>query len=117
MSDLAIKVENLGKMYRIGKENKPARNWRQRIGRLATAPFGWLTDQLRGPSEEEIIWALMSPLRSNRVRSLASLEAAVLAKLHFSKLYLLSRNPQTSEPLSMAVLARFLRSAPGFTPS
>ncbi len=58
MTDIAIKVENLGKIYRIGKEQRRADNWRQRISQLATAPFDWLTGQLRGPSEKEIIWAL-----------------------------------------------------------
>jgi len=53
MSDIAIQVEGLGKRYRIGAREKP----RGAAG-LLTAPFRYLGQALRGPSEEETLWAL-----------------------------------------------------------
>ena len=57
MSDPVIKVENLGKRYRIGAVQKP-RTRGQELRRLATAPFRYLAGTLRAPHEEEILWAL-----------------------------------------------------------
>ena len=58
MNDIAIRVENLGKRYRIGAREKRANTLRERLGNLAASPFDYLRSTLRGPSEEEIIWAL-----------------------------------------------------------
>jgi lipopolysaccharide transport system ATP-binding protein len=58
MSDIAIRVDNLGKRYRIGARQKRARTFREALERLAVSPFGYLRGTLRGPSEEEILWAL-----------------------------------------------------------
>lgn len=57
MSDVAIRVEELGKRYRIGQ----ARERSTRLSHLfqkAAAPFGWLATSLRRPGEDELIWAL-----------------------------------------------------------
>jgi lipopolysaccharide transport system ATP-binding protein len=58
MSDLAICVENLGKRYRIGAREKRVNTLRERLSNLAASPFDYFLSVLRGPSEEEIIWAL-----------------------------------------------------------
>jgi len=58
MTDIAIRVENLSKRYRIGAREKRANTLRETLGNLAASPFGYLRRTLRGPSEEEIIWAL-----------------------------------------------------------
>jgi len=58
MTDIAIRVENLGKRYRIGAREKRADTLRETLGNLAASPFAYLRRTLRGPSEEEIIWAL-----------------------------------------------------------
>lgn len=57
MSDIAIRVENLGKRYRIGARLKQATTLRETLQNL-TSPFGYLLGTLRGPSEDEILWAL-----------------------------------------------------------
>jgi len=58
MTDIAIRVENLSKQYRIGAREKRANTLRETLGNLAASPFGYLRRTLRGPTEEEIIWAL-----------------------------------------------------------
>jgi lipopolysaccharide transport system ATP-binding protein len=58
MSDIAIRVENLSKRYRIGARQKRANTLRETLGNLAASPFDYLRHTLRGPTEEEIIWAL-----------------------------------------------------------
>ena len=57
-SDIAIRVENLGKRYVIGRETRPAATLAGRVRQTLASPFSWLSSQLRGPSEEEILWAL-----------------------------------------------------------
>jgi lipopolysaccharide transport system ATP-binding protein len=58
MTDIAIRVENLSKRYRIGARQKRANTLRERLSNLAASPFDYLRRTLRGPTEEEIIWAL-----------------------------------------------------------
>ena len=58
MSDLVIRVENLGKRYRIGARKKQANTLRESLQNLVASPFDYLRSTLRGPSEEEIIWSL-----------------------------------------------------------
>ena len=58
MNDAVIRVENLGKRYRIGARQKRANTLRETLQNLAASPFDYLRSTLRGPSEEEIIWAL-----------------------------------------------------------
>jgi hypothetical protein len=58
MADIAIRVENLSKRYRIGARQKRANTLRETLGNLAASPFDYLRRTLRGPTEEDIIWAL-----------------------------------------------------------
>ena len=58
MSDVAIRVEGLGKRYRIGASRRRERTVRAFLRRAALSPFDYLRSTLRGPSEEEILWAL-----------------------------------------------------------
>jgi lipopolysaccharide transport system ATP-binding protein len=58
MSDTAIRVENLGKRYVIGARQKQAATLRESLKNLVAAPFRYLHSTVRGPSEEEILWAL-----------------------------------------------------------
>jgi lipopolysaccharide transport system ATP-binding protein len=58
MSDIAIQVENLSKRYRIGVRKKQANTLRESLQNLAASPFDYLRSTLRGPSEEETLWAL-----------------------------------------------------------
>ena len=55
---IAIRIENLSKRYRFGAREKQANTLRERMANLAASPFDYLRSTLRGPSEEEIIWAL-----------------------------------------------------------
>lgn len=57
-NDIAIRVENLGKRYIIGKERPTPKSMGGKLGRLAASPFDWLRGQIAGPSEDEIFWAL-----------------------------------------------------------
>jgi lipopolysaccharide transport system ATP-binding protein len=56
MSDIAIRVENLSKRYRIGKVQPPT--GRRSLLQKAVAPFRYLASTLSSPSEDEILWAL-----------------------------------------------------------
>jgi hypothetical protein len=50
MSDIAIRVENLSKRYRIGAREKRANTLRETLGNLAASPFDYLRHTLRGSS-------------------------------------------------------------------
>jgi lipopolysaccharide transport system ATP-binding protein len=58
MADTVVRVENLGKRYRIGALLKPARTRREALMRLAGAPFRYLKRTMTRPASEEILWAL-----------------------------------------------------------
>ena len=66
MKNIAIKVENLGKMYpsllfragRIGIEERRPDNLWQAARQLAASPFEYLRRISRPPTEEETLWAL-----------------------------------------------------------
>ncbi len=58
MSQPAIRIDNLGKMYRIGRERPRAESRLGRVGQAMLSPFEWLTTQMRKPSEDEILWAM-----------------------------------------------------------
>jgi hypothetical protein len=49
MSDIAIRVQNLSKLYRIGAREHTRRNLRQTAKSLATAPFDYLRRMSRLP--------------------------------------------------------------------
>jgi len=61
MTDIAIRVENLSKRYRIG-QREPYKALRDVLPRLITAPFRLLRRNLqpgiRNPQSDEFIWAL-----------------------------------------------------------
>jgi len=58
MTDLAIRVDNLGKRYRTGAAERPhASRWQAARGWLAS-PFAYLRRMGRPPTEEETLWAL-----------------------------------------------------------
>ena len=58
MSEIAIRVEGLGKRYRIGLPQKQGQTRLQSIQNLVVSPFNYLRTTLRQPHEEEIVWAL-----------------------------------------------------------
>ncbi len=58
MSDIAIRVENLGKMYRIGAQERRPDNLWHAARQLAASPFEYLRRITRPPTEEETLWAL-----------------------------------------------------------
>jgi lipopolysaccharide transport system ATP-binding protein len=57
MSNVAIRVENLTKRYRIGKMQNGQSGSRSLLQRAAS-PFRYLVSTLRPPSEDETLWAL-----------------------------------------------------------
>jgi len=59
MSNIAIRVENLGKLYRIGKRER-YQTLRDTLTESLTAPFRWMRHRNRanGKGEPESIWAL-----------------------------------------------------------
>ena len=56
MTDVAIRVEGLGKRYRIGAPVDRSAN--KGFLKKAAAPFQYLAGTLRQPAPDEIIWAL-----------------------------------------------------------
>ena len=58
MSDIAIKIENLSKMYRIGEKQERYFTFRDTLTNIALAPFRRLRRLRKPPKSEEIIWAL-----------------------------------------------------------
>jgi len=58
MNDIAIRVENMGKMYRIGAAEKRPQNLREALGGRIASPFAYLQRMMRPPSQEETLWAL-----------------------------------------------------------
>lgn len=58
MSDTVIRVENLGKLYRIGLKEKAPSTLLNTVTGLVGAPFKYLRSVLREPAPEEVIWAL-----------------------------------------------------------
>jgi lipopolysaccharide transport system ATP-binding protein len=58
MAEPAIRVDNITKRYRIGIREREPRSFREAVGIAAAAPFAYLRQSLRAPSEEETLWAL-----------------------------------------------------------
>ncbi|MCS6814018.1 MAG: ABC transporter ATP-binding protein [Cyanobacteria bacterium] len=58
MTDIAIRVENLSKQYRIGVQDKPPQSLRQAVSNFLGSPFKYLNTTLRPPTHDEIVWAL-----------------------------------------------------------
>src|SRR6476659_6000942 len=57
MSEVAIRVENLGKLYRLGKRER-YRTLRDAVVRTVTAPFRCFTEDVSSNAQPESIWAL-----------------------------------------------------------
>jgi lipopolysaccharide transport system ATP-binding protein len=57
MTDLAIRVDHLSKMYRIGVEERQPQGLAGARGLLGS-PFAYLQRMLRPPTEQETLWAL-----------------------------------------------------------
>jgi lipopolysaccharide transport system ATP-binding protein len=58
MSDTVIRVENLGKRYRIGLKEKSSKSLRGKARDVFTSPFKYLNTVIREPSPDEVFWAL-----------------------------------------------------------
>jgi len=61
MGDIAIRVDNLGKQYRIGSSQAHYKTIRESLVEMAAAPYHRLRAVLRGHSSaasDEMIWAL-----------------------------------------------------------
>ena len=58
MSDVAVRIDNLSKMYRIGAREVRPRGAGQAVRSLAAAPFAYLQRMRRPPTEEETLWAV-----------------------------------------------------------
>jgi lipopolysaccharide transport system ATP-binding protein len=58
MPDIAIRVDRLSKLYRIGAKEHAPRTLGQTARNLVTAPFDYLRRMRRPPTEEETLWAL-----------------------------------------------------------
>ena len=57
MSSHAIRVNSIGKMYRIGAENVRAASLRQAVMQMLGSPFQYLQQMRRPPTEAETLWA------------------------------------------------------------
>lgn len=57
MSSYAIRVNNIGKRYRIGVENVRASSTRQAVMQMLGSPFAYLQRMLRPPTAAETLWA------------------------------------------------------------
>lgn len=57
MSDIALRVDELGKRYRIGKVIDHS-NGRRSLLQTAATPFRYLASTLREPASDEVLWAL-----------------------------------------------------------
>jgi homopolymeric O-antigen transport system ATP-binding protein len=68
MSDLAIRVENLGKQYKIGLATDNYRTLRDSLAQGMTAPYRWVKHGLRRPIHEDNDGQGVSP--SNRIWAL-----------------------------------------------
>lgn len=58
MSDIAVRVENLGKQYRIGGRQEGYKTIREMVVDTISGPFRRLCGDGRLPGPEEMIWAL-----------------------------------------------------------
>jgi len=58
MSDVTIRVENLGKMYRIGGRQEPYKRFTETLMDTLTAPFQRLRHWNQPVPDAEILWAL-----------------------------------------------------------
>jgi len=57
-NDIALRVDGLGKMYRLGHALPHAETFSGKVKNVVKSPFQWLLDQICEPNEDEILWAL-----------------------------------------------------------
>jgi lipopolysaccharide transport system ATP-binding protein len=57
MTNIAIKVDNISKRYRIGKAVRPVKGGYKIINTLSS-PFRYLLSTVKKPDQDEILWAL-----------------------------------------------------------
>jgi lipopolysaccharide transport system ATP-binding protein len=58
MTDIAIRVDYLSKLYRIGAAERQPQNLAGAVRSLVSSPFAYLQRMLRPPTEQETLWAL-----------------------------------------------------------
>jgi lipopolysaccharide transport system ATP-binding protein len=58
MASHAIRVDGLGKRYRVGLAKKAPENVREKVMGVLNTPFDYLRTTLREPSPEELVWAV-----------------------------------------------------------
>lgn len=58
MTEPVIRVEGLGKRYRIGVLEQEPSSLRRRMRELVTSPFRYLREMSRPPTEQETLWAI-----------------------------------------------------------
>jgi lipopolysaccharide transport system ATP-binding protein len=58
MNDTVIRVEDLGKRYRIGQRDDEPQTFRDAAAALLGSPFRYLRQMSRPPTEAETLWAL-----------------------------------------------------------
>jgi lipopolysaccharide transport system ATP-binding protein len=58
MTDIAIRVDNLSKLYRIGVAERQPQGLGGAVRSLVSSPFAYLQRMLRPPTEQETLWAL-----------------------------------------------------------
>ena len=58
MTDIAIRADNLSKMYRIGVEEELPQGIWQTTRSLLGSPFAYLQRMRRPPTDQETLWAL-----------------------------------------------------------
>lgn len=58
MTDTTIKIEELGKRYRIAVKEDAPKNWRENASSLIRSPFRYWNEVRRPPTFEETLWAL-----------------------------------------------------------
>lgn len=58
MSSAAIRVEKLGKMYRIDVNERKPTSWAHSTLNALGSPFAYLRRMMRPPTEQETLWAL-----------------------------------------------------------
>jgi lipopolysaccharide transport system ATP-binding protein len=58
MTSTSIRVEGLGKRYRLVMGEERPSSWREAAMSLLSSPFAYLRHTLRPPSQDEILWAL-----------------------------------------------------------
>src|SRR5262245_7406081 len=58
MTKPAIRVEGLGKQYRIGVPDETPETLREAVATAVGAPFSYLRRMMRPPTEAETLWAV-----------------------------------------------------------